>query len=194
MNYIDIVIGGLLVYGVVRGFVKGLFIEIASILALIVGIYGAIHFSYYIGDFLEQKVDWDQRYVSLVAFALTFMVILIAVSLIGKLLTKIANFAALGFINKLFGAAFGGLKIAIILGAILVFVDRGNQTFRLIDQETLDNSITYSKVKDLGNYVFAWVIREDPNLNNLNINFDRDDQPKNSNTATENDSIVPKTQ
>jgi len=188
MNYIDIVIGGLLVYGIVRGFMKGLFIEIASIIALVVGIYGAIHFSYYIGDFLEQKVDWDQRYVSLVAFALTFMIILIAVSLIGKLLTKIANFAALGFINKLFGGAFGGLKIAIILGAILVFVDRGNQTFRLINQETLDNSITYNKVKDIGNYVFAWVIREDPNLNNLNINFDRDQQ-KQSNTATENDSI-----
>src|SRR5690606_1882929 len=186
--YIDIVIGGLLVYGIVRGFMKGLFIEIASIIALVVGIYGAIHFSYYIGDFLEQKVDWDQRYVSLVAFALTFMIILIAVSLIGKLLTKIANFAALGFINKLFGGAFGGLKIAIILGAILVFVDRGNQTFRLIDQETLDNSITYNRVKDIGNYVFAWVIREDPNLNNLNINFDRDQQ-KQSNTATENDSI-----
>lgn len=188
MNYIDIVIGGLLVYGIVRGFMKGLFIEIASIIALVVGIYGAIHFSYYIGDFLEQKVDWDQRYVSLVAFALTFMIILIAVSLIGKLLTKIANFAALGFINKLFGGAFGGLKIAIILGAILVFVDRGNQTFRLINQETLDNSITYNRVKDIGNYVFAWVIREDPNLNNLNINFDRDQQ-KQSNTATENDSI-----
>lgn|SRR5690606_30189400 len=189
MNYIDIVIGGLLVYGIFRGFVKGLFIEIASILALIVGIYGAIHFSYYIGDFLQQKVDWDPSYVSLAAFALTFLAIIIAVSLVGKLLTKIANFAALGFINKLLGGVFGGLKIAIILGAILVFIDRGNQTFRLIDQETLDNSVTYSKVKDLGNYIFAWVIREDPNLDHLNINFNKGQNSGEPHPAIENDSI-----
>lgn len=189
MNYIDIVIGGLLVYGVVRGFVKGFFIEVASILALIVGIYGAIHFSYYIGDFMQEKVDWDQRYISLIAFALTFMVIIIAVSLIGKLLTKIADFAALGFINKLLGAAFGGLKVAIVLGAILVFIDRGNQNFQFVNQETLDNSLTYSKVKNLGNYIFAWVIREDPNLDNLNINFDREQSPVEHNSEIQNDSI-----
>lgn len=189
MNYIDIVIGALLVYGVVRGFVKGLFVEIASILALIVGIYGAIHFSYYIGDYLQQKVEWDQRYISLIAFALTFIVIIIAVSFIGKLLTKIANFAALGFINKLLGAAFGGLKIAIILGAILVFIDRGNQSFQVINQNTLDNSITYSKVKSLGNYIFSWVIREDPNFDKLNINFDGNQTPVDDNYETKSDSI-----
>lgn len=179
MNYIDIVIGGLLVYGFVRGFIKGLFVEVASILALIVGIYGAIHFSYYIGDFLQQKVDWDQQYINLIAFALTFMVIIFSVSLLGKVLTKIANFAALGLLNKLLGAVFGGLKIAIILGAILVFVDRANQSFQFINQNTLDHSITYTKVKDLGNYIFAWVIREDPSFENLDINFDQTPVNKN---------------
>src|SRR5690606_39561977 len=142
----------------------------------------------YLCDFMQEKVDWDQRYISLVAFALTFMVIIIAVSLIGKLLTKIANLAALGFINKLLGAAFGGLKVAIVLGAILVFIDRGNQNFQFVNQETLDNSVTYSKVKNLGNYIFAWVIREDPNLDHLHINFDRKQSPVEYHSETQNDS------
>lgn len=189
MNYIDIIIGGLLLYGVVRGFLKGFFIEVASIVALIIGIYGAIHFSYYIGDFLRQEIQWDPHYISLVAFALTFVIIIIAVSLIGRLLTKIANFAALGFVNKLFGAALGGLKITIILGAILVFIDRGNQSFGLINQNTLENAILYPKVRHVGNYMFDWVIREEPNFDKLNLEFDQHQVPLKQHSGTANDSI-----
>ncbi|EKF55137.1 colicin V production protein CvpA [Galbibacter marinus] len=189
MNYIDIIIGGLLLYGVVRGFLKGFFIEVASILAFIIGIYGAIHFSYFIGDFMKQEVQWDPSYISLIAFALTFIIIIIAVSLIGRLLTKIANFAALGFINKLFGAVLGGVKIAIILGAILVFIDRGNQSFGLINQNTLESSITYGKVKSVGNYIFAWVLREEPTLEKLNFDFDNNQVPLKQNPHSQQDSI-----
>ncbi|MEJ4088507.1 CvpA family protein [Galbibacter orientalis] len=160
MNYIDIVLGGLIIFGIVRGFMKGLFIEVASLVALILGIYGAIHFSYFVGDFLQEKVDWEQKYVSLTAFAITFIIIILAVSLIGKLLTKIANLAALGLLNRFFGAAFGGLKIIVILGAILIFIDRTNQTIEFIKQETIDSSATYKPVKEIGGFVFDWVLRE----------------------------------
>lgn len=189
MNYIDIIIGGLIIYGIIRGFVNGLFIEIASILALIIGIYGAFHFSYFIGDILQQKVDWDQKYVSLTAFLLTFIAILIVVSLAGKILTKIANFAALGFVNKFFGAVFGGLKVAIILGAILVFIERGNQAFQFIDQKTLDASLTYSKVKNLGDSIFSWVIRKDLNLDQLEIDINEDKNRENHKVKEQQDSI-----
>ncbi|MEL4306823.1 CvpA family protein [Joostella sp. CR20] len=160
MNYIDIILGGLILFGVIRGFMKGLFIEVASLVALILGIYGAIHFSYFVGDFLKERVAWDEQYVSLTAFAITFIIIILAVSLIGKLLTKVANFAALGLLNRLFGGLFGGLKMAVILGAILIFIDRSNQTFDFISPETIENSVTYNPVKELGNTVFDWVLRE----------------------------------
>ena len=52
MNIFDIVIAALLIFGFVRGVMKGLFVEVASLVALIAGVYGAIHFSYFIGDFL----------------------------------------------------------------------------------------------------------------------------------------------
>ncbi|MCM5662080.1 CvpA family protein [Galbibacter mesophilus] len=160
MNYIDIVLGGLILFGLVRGFMKGLFIEVASLLALVVGIYGAIHFSYFVGDFLVEKVDWEPKYINLTAFAVTFIIIILAVSLLGKLLTKIASLAALGFLNRILGAVFGALKIAIILGAVLVFLDRGNETFGFIDQKALESSVVYQPVKDIGNFIFDWVLRE----------------------------------
>jgi len=45
MNVLDIILGALLLFGLVRGFMKGLFVEVASLVALIAGVYGAIHFS-----------------------------------------------------------------------------------------------------------------------------------------------------
>ena len=51
MNYIDIIIIAILIWSVFRGFKNGLFIEIASIAALVFGIWGAIRFG---------KADYDR--------------------------------------------------------------------------------------------------------------------------------------
>ena len=45
MNYIDIILGLLLIFSAIGGFKNGLIAEIASLAALILGIWGAIHFS-----------------------------------------------------------------------------------------------------------------------------------------------------
>ena len=96
MNVLDIALGSLLLLGLVRGLMKGLFVEIASLAALVVGIYGAIHFSDYAAAFLENKTSWDEKYINITAFAITFVVLVLAIAMAGKALTKIANFAALG--------------------------------------------------------------------------------------------------
>ena len=61
MNIFDIIIAALLLFGFVRGVMKGLFVEVASLVALIAGVYGAIHFSYFIGDFLKTNIPPLER-------------------------------------------------------------------------------------------------------------------------------------
>ena len=169
MNFIDIILGGMILLGIVRGLMKGLFVEIASLVALIAGLYGAIHFSYYAGDFLSEQFEtWDEKYINLTAFAITFIAILVLITMAGKLLTKIADFAALGILNKLLGGAFGGLKMAVIAGAILVFFDRTNNTMEFVKQETIDDSALYEPVKEIGGFVFAYVLEE----TNTDLNID----------------------
>ena len=53
MSIIDIVLAALLLFGFIRGLFKGLFVEIASLVALVLGIYGAIHFSYFAADLID---------------------------------------------------------------------------------------------------------------------------------------------
>lgn len=163
MGFLDIVLGLLLLWGLYKGLKNGLFVEIASIIALIAGLYGAIHFSYIAGDYLAKNMEWNERYMNLTAFIITFAIIVLVVSMAGKLLTKIADFAMLGLLNKIAGGIFGALKVAVVLGALLVFVDRINSSLNFIDEDTKKESILYGPVKEIGAFVFDKVLKkEDP--------------------------------
>ncbi len=164
MNVFDIVIAALLIFGFVRGVMKGLFVEVASLAALIGGVYGAIHFSYFIGDFLKEAVSWDQEYVSLAAFAGTFITIIVTIALLGKILTKLADFAALGIINKILGGVFGAIKIGLILSVVFIFFGKMNDTIPFVKKETLDESILYAPVKKIAPTIFPSIIKNEDEL------------------------------
>ena len=55
MGFLDIILAMLLIYGLYKGLKNGFFVEIASLVALIAGLFGAIHFSYIVGDYLSEK-------------------------------------------------------------------------------------------------------------------------------------------
>lgn len=164
MNAFDIGIGILLLYGLYKGFKNGLFIEVAAIVALIAGLYGAIHFSYIAGDYLAQHFDWNEKYMNLTSFVVTFVLIVIVVSLAGKLLTKIAETILLGTINKIAGAFFGMVKVGVLLGALLVFFHKTNASLTIVSEKTLQASILYTPVKEIGAFVFQKVLEEKEDL------------------------------
>ena len=154
MNTFDIILAALLVFGFVRGLLKGLFVEVASLVALIAGIYGAIHFSYFVGDLLVDYVSWEERYITIVSFAITFAIIVIAISLLGKMFTKMADFAALGFLNKLLGGVFGALKIGLILSIVLLVFSKLNDTIPFISEDQKEDSVLYEPLKNLAPTLF----------------------------------------
>lgn len=158
MSVIDIVLGALLLFGLIRGMIKGLFVEVASLLALVLGVYGAIHFSNFASEFLESKVDWGEQTINITAFAITFVIIVLAISLAGKALTKLANFAALGLLNKLLGGVFGLLKIGLILSILLIVFNRLNKTIPFMTEADIEQSVLYKPVKSLAPILFPSLI------------------------------------
>jgi membrane protein required for colicin V production len=171
MNIFDIIIAALLIFGFVRGVMKGLFVEVASLVALIAGVYGAIHFSYFIGDFLKEYVSWSEEYVSLAAFAGTFIVIIIVIAFLGKILTKLADFASLGVINKILGGVFGALKIGLILSVVFIFFGKINDTIPFMEKKTLEESILYEPVKKVAPTIFPSIMKGEEDLKNPFINI-----------------------
>jgi len=121
MNYIDFIIIILLVFGLMRGYSEGLVKELASLLALIVGIWGAIKFSSFTAAKLYDYFDMTGKFVGIIAFLLTFIAIVILIHFIGILVDKFVDSISLGFLNRLLGVFFGVFKTALILSVIFPF-------------------------------------------------------------------------
>ncbi|UKM65720.1 CvpA family protein [Flavobacteriaceae bacterium GSB9] len=160
MDIIDIVLGALILFGLVRGFMKGLFVEVASIIALVAGVYGAIHFSDFAAEFLQSKTEWSENTIKYSALAITFLIIVLAIALAGKALTKLADFAALGIINRVLGGVFGALKIALILSVVLNIFDKLNNSITFVEKENIDETVLYKPVKSLVPLIFPNILQQ----------------------------------
>ena len=158
MSVLDIGLLALLILGLVRGFMRGFFVELASLVALIAGIYGAFHFSNFTAAFLKDKVEWEENTVNIVALISTFVIIVLIISLAGKALTKLADFAMLGLVNKIFGAAFGGLKLALILSVFLIVLDKMHANIMFVNDKDKDQSVLYNPIKSLVPMIFPNII------------------------------------
>ncbi|WP_338355937.1 CvpA family protein [Yeosuana marina] len=158
MSVLDIALLVLLILGLVRGFSRGFFVEVASLVALIAGVYGAFHFSNFAASFLKDRVDWNENTVNIAAFAITFIIIVLVISLAGKALTKIADFAMLGLLNKLLGALFGGLKVALILSVILIVLEKLHANILFVKETDQESSVLYNPIKSLIPTIFPNVL------------------------------------
>ena len=157
VNIMDLVFGGLIAYGGFKGFRKGVIVELTSLLALVLGIYGAIHFSGYVAEQLTSYIDWDKRYVDLASFGLTSVGIIFGVSLLGKMLTSLAKLVMLNGVNRMLGLLFGGLKLAVFSGVILIFLMKANALFGFIPSEIIEQSLLCETLLGLGEWIFDYV-------------------------------------
>ena len=98
---------------------------------------------------------------NIVAFAITFIVIIVVIALAGKALTKLADFASLGILNKLLGGLFGALKIGLILSVVLIIFTKMNSNIPLIENHEIEDSLLYKPVKSLAPIVFPSIISEE---------------------------------
>lgn len=153
MNFLDIIIAVPLLWGAIRGFSKGLIIEAASLIALGIGIFAGLHFSYYITSLMGLKSE----YAPFIGFIITFVLVVIAIFLLAKLLEKSLNLLALGFVNKLAGAFFSMVKFAFILSVILMFLEKADPFGSFIPKKTKESSLLYSPLKSIAPAVFPLI-------------------------------------
>lgn len=167
MNTVDVILAVILLYGLIRGFFRGFFAELASLIAFIAGIYVAVYFSHILSDFLTERVTWNINFVNLIAFAITFILVVFVISLAGKLLTQVANLAMLGILNKLIGAVFGFLKVAFITSVVIMFFNATGEEINIVEDETLEDSVLYGPVRVLAPTILPSILREAKELDLL---------------------------
>ncbi|GET20330.1 membrane protein required for colicin V production [Prolixibacter denitrificans] len=149
MNVLDIILGAILVFAAIRGFQKGFFIELASIAALLLGIWGAVEFSGFTAYYLHSVFDWNPEHLGLIAFILTFILVVVAVHLVARLADTLFKAIALGMLTRLAGVVVGVLKAAFIISVLLILIEMvGQYTFNLIPPEKANNSVLYKPLRN----------------------------------------------
>ena len=154
MSFLDIILGVILVIGLFKGIKNGLFVELASLISLILGIYVAIKFSYLAKIMLSGFVHWNPKTIQIVAFLITFLIVVVAISLLAKFLTSVADFAQLGVVNKLGGGFFRLLKTILILSIFLNLFEKINFNNTFARKETLDNSLFYRPIQKTAGFIY----------------------------------------
>ena len=156
MNVIDIILSIALSFGFIKGFSKGFIIEIASLGALFLGLLGALKFSDLVAELLKEFFDWNPKVIQTGSYLIVFIIIVYALSVLAKALTKIISKASLGLFNKFLGAFFGVLKWAILISVGLFFIGKLNTWVTIIDTKMIESSLLYQPITELGEYLFSW--------------------------------------
>jgi membrane protein required for colicin V production len=146
MNYIDIVLCVPLLWGLYKGFTKGLIIEAASIISLGLAVWGGIKFSNFLTEYIHIHLRWNTKYLPVISFAIIFLGILFGVYAIAKLIERLVKAVSLGFINKLTGGVFGLLKFGLILSVIIFILNAIEKNIQLIPTDFKQKSLLYEPV------------------------------------------------
>ncbi len=149
MNYLDFAFCIPLIWGAYKGFRKGLIIEVASIVALLLGVYGGIKFSDYMAEIIGNNFEVQTEYMPVVAFGVTFIIIVVVVFVIGKMVEKLVNLVALKMVNKIAGSAFGFIKVGLIISVLLVIINSYDEKAQVIPSDLKEGSLLYEPMSNI---------------------------------------------
>jgi len=153
------------------GYKKGLIVSLASLVALVLGLYFAFFFSDYAAGLLTEYFTINEKYLAVISFVVTFVVVIIAVIFLGNALQKVAKVLMLGFLDKAAGIVFGLLKGALYMSILIWVVNYFDTGQNIIKKDSRENSLFYEPVESIAPFLYSWL-----NLENLDIDFpDKED-------------------
>lgn len=144
----------ILILSIVMGFINGLVKEVASLAALVLGIWGAIKFSALTAEKLYDYFDMSGQYVGVIAFIVTFGIIVILIHFVGLIVNKIVDAAALSFVNRLLGIVFGLLKSVLILSVLFVVLNAIDARRSFLPDDKIEESMFYNPISDIAPAIF----------------------------------------
>ena len=149
MSNIDISILIIVGAGFVLGIFKGLVRELASLAAIVLGIYGAKLFSSLLVPLVVDMLGVSEKVAQPLSYVVLFIAIAVALLILARTVDKVFDAVSLGGLNKFLGGVFGALKYALIISVLINVFEPLNQKFRFMSEEKQQNSVTYRPLLNL---------------------------------------------
>ncbi len=147
MNYLDIIILCILGILIIHGIWKGFILSLATLVALVLGIWAAIHFSGYISTFLVKIFHPSGAWLTILSYILTFLLVVLVIILIARLLEKVVKTVGLGIPNRIIGGLFGLLKGILVVSFLLFVLVHFDSNDYIITHKTKEASKCYPYIE-----------------------------------------------
>lgn len=157
MNLLDIILLILLIPGTIRGISKGFLEQAISLVGVVLAVYLAYHFSEPVCVWLDQYINVSETVLHVIGFAVMLLGVLMAVMIVAKLFTRVADMASLGWFNRLLGFVFSLAVSAVIISVLIILFDTVNAKFELVKTPVLNDSVLYGHLRDLGYWIFPYL-------------------------------------
>lgn len=156
----DLVLSGLLILAMWRGFRKGLIVEVASLVALIAGVFAGFHGSDGLAIWLNEELDWPEEILALTAFILAFILVVIGVHLLAKMIEKMIDATGMGLLNKAAGSIFGLAKMACLISIVFFALDGVFGQRQWMPKDAADHSLLYPHVESIITHIVPEMERD----------------------------------
>lgn len=155
MTVLDIILIACFIPAIWQGLSKGLINQVVGIAALFLGAWLAGKYGTAAGEVIARQFsDMQPKTAGTVGYIAVFFVSVLALGVLGKILTKIIKIATLGWTNRLLGLIFGIFKAALLLSLLVCLFDSVNDKIHLMKAETIDASKVYGYLRDFGSRFF----------------------------------------
>ncbi|MEY3844494.1 MAG: hypothetical protein RL293_916 [Bacteroidota bacterium] len=140
MEILDLIILMPLIYGAYKGYKRGFIMSLFLLLAVVVGLYAAFHFTDVIVSYGKEHFSWTSNYIAPVTFLSLFLVVGAGIYFGGKVLESVIKLVKLSILNSLAGALLGLLQWTYFVGSLLLMLISFDQKESIISKETKQHS------------------------------------------------------
>lgn len=145
---IDIVVAITIAFAAFKGYSKGLIVAVFSFLAIIIGLAAAMKLSVVLAEYFSAN-GMEGKWVTFLSFALVMFGVALLIRWVAKMIQRTAEFAFMGWINRLGGIVFYALLYLTLLSVVLFYFTR----IGLVSDTAVASSTTYPYIQPLGPYV-----------------------------------------
>ena len=115
MNLIDLIIIAIILFGIIRGYSKGLIIELSSFFGIFISFFIAGNVDNFLSNEISAFISVNSDLLNTISFIIIFILSYLLIIYLAKGFTKLAKVVYLGLLNSVLGGVFGGLKLLLIL-------------------------------------------------------------------------------
>ena len=154
MSKADILLLIFFLIGAYSGYKNGFLMSLFSILAIVLGVLGGFKLMGLAMIYLQEEFHADKEVLPYIAFIIIFVLIVVVVTLIGRMIRDSIDKTFLGSMDKAMGACLGIFKTAFMFSVIIWITD----SIKVVPPEDwTTNSWLYPFTASIAPKVSAWV-------------------------------------